>query len=113
MGLGGRYFGRAWDYREFSGDKGIAGSIELRYDLGSLPSPLRNVQVYGYGDAGSVGNYNGGTGGGSLASAGGGIRFWFKNSLEAGIEVGVPLTQGSNPLADRDPRLSFTVGKRF
>jgi hemolysin activation/secretion protein len=113
MGLGGRYFGRAWDYREFSGDRGIAGSMELRWDLTELPSPLRAVQLYGYTDAGAVANYRNGTGGGSLASAGGGIRFWLRNRMEAGIEVGVPLTNGFDPEEERDPRLSFTLGTRF
>jgi hemolysin activation/secretion protein len=113
MGLGGRYFGRAWDYREFSGDRGAAASMELRFDVAGLPAPFRMLQLYGYSDAGTVSNYENGTGGGSLASAGGGIRFWLKNRVEAGLEVGVPLTDGSDPSADRDPRFSFTVGTRF
>jgi hemolysin activation/secretion protein len=113
MGLGGRYFGRAWDYREFSGDRGVAGSMELRFDVEDMPIPFRALQLYGYADAGTVSNYENGTGGGSLASAGGGIRFWLRNRMEAGLEVGVPLTDGSDPAADRDPRFSFTVGTRF
>jgi hemolysin activation/secretion protein len=113
IGLGGRYFGRAWDYREFSGDKGVAGSMELRFDVLGMPVPFQAVQLYGYADAGTVSNYENGTGGGSLASAGGGIRFWLRNRMEAGLEVGVPLTDGSDPAAERDPRFSFTLGTRF
>jgi hemolysin activation/secretion protein len=113
MGLGGRYFGRAWDYREYSGDRGIAGALELRFDLGGLPKPISDLQLYGYADAGKVSNYRGGAGGGSLVSAGGGIRMWFGSKLEADVEVGVPLTDGADPAAARDPRLSFTLGSRF
>jgi hemolysin activation/secretion protein len=113
MGLGGRYFGRAWDYREFSGDKGIAGALELRFDLKNLPSPATSGQLYTYVDGGSVGNYEGGFGGGSLASAGAGIRLWLNGSIEAALEAGFPLSDGSDPAADRDPRLSFTLGTRF
>jgi hemolysin activation/secretion protein len=113
MGLGGRSFGRAWDHREFGGDRGIAGSAELRFDIEQLSDPLRMIQLYGYADAGTVDNYGLGTGGGRLASAGGGFRLWLTNGLEAGVEVGVPLTDGADPSDGRDPRLSFTIGGRF
>ncbi len=113
IGLGGRSFGRAWDYREFSGDRGVAGSLELRFDIETLPRPIRMVQLYGYGDAGKVTNYRGGFGGGSLASAGGGIRLWLRKGIEASLEAGFPLTDGSDPAADRDPRISFSLGARF
>lgn len=113
MGLGGRYFGRAWDYREFSGDKGVAGSLEVRFDLERLPSPVDDAQLYTYVDAGRVGNYEGGFGGGSLASAGGGIRLWLDGGIQASLQAGFPLTDGADPTADRDPRFSFTLGKRF
>lgn len=113
MGLGGRSFGRAWDYREFSGDRGVAGSVELRYDIENLPVPIWMVQLYTYADAGKVTNYRGGFGGGSLASAGGGVRLWLRGGLEAAAEAAFPLTDGSNPADDRDPRFSFMLGGRF
>jgi len=113
MGLGGRSFGRAWDYREFSGDRGVAGSAELRFDLNQLPKPVSWVQLYAYADAGTVSNYQSGNGGGSLASAGGGIRAWLGNKLDVGVEVGVPLTDGADPDDGRNPRFSFTLNARF
>jgi hemolysin activation/secretion protein len=113
MGLGGRYFLRGYDYRELSGDKGVAGSVELRLDLPDWKGPLRTAQLYGYADAGTVGNYRGGTGGGSLASAGGGVRAWLNPRFDAGLEVGVPLKDGADPDADRKPRISFVIGSRF
>jgi len=111
IGLGGRSFLRGYDYREFSGDKGIAGSAELRFDLGGLPKAIKSAQLYVYGDAGSVGNYEAGRGGGSLASAGGGLRARV-GPVDAGVELGVPLSKGYLG-ADRDPRFSFTLGVRF
>jgi hemolysin activation/secretion protein len=113
MGLGGRYFLRGYDYREYSGDKGVAGSVELRFDLPKLGAPVRSAQLYGYADAGSVGNYEGGTGGGSLASAGGGIRAYLGRDLDASFEIGVPLSQGADPSDDKSPRISFVIGSRF
>ena len=113
MGLGGRQFLRAWDYRELSGDQGAAGSAELRYDLvGGLPDPLHRVQLYLYADGGQVTNLDGGFGSGSLASAGGGIRAWMDGGFEAGVELGVPLTDGAFD-ADPEPRVSFNLGSRF
>lgn len=106
MGLGGRRFGRAWDYREFGGDRGIAGSIELRRDFRRIAPLINDAQVYAYADAGVVDNYRLGSGGGSLASAGGGVRMWMKHNLRASAEIGLPLSGGSG---DSDPRLSFTL----
>jgi hemolysin activation/secretion protein len=112
MGLGGRSFLRGYDYREMSGDRGVAASAELRFDLGQVADAVRRIQLYAYGDAGKVGNAGTGTGGGSLASAGGGVRIWLRNRLEAGAELGVPL--GHSPFhADPKPRFSFTVGYAF
>lgn len=113
MGLGGRQFLRAWDYREMSGDRGAAGSAELRYDLADgLPDPLRRLQLYLYADGGRVANLDGGLGGGALASAGGGVRAWLESGFEASVELGLPLTDGAFD-DDPDPRISFSLGSRF
>jgi hemolysin activation/secretion protein len=113
LGLGGRQFLRGSDYWELSGDEGAAGAAEIRYDVtGGLPRPLRRLQFYLYGDAGRVTNLRGGFGGGSLASAGGGVRAWLVDGFEAGLELALPLTDGLVD-DDPDPRLSFTLGSRF
>lgn len=112
MGLGGRSFLRGYDYREVSGDEGAAGFAELRFDLKSPGKAIRKAQVYAYGDAGTVSNLRGGIGGGSLASAGGGVRVWLRNKIEAGLEIGIPL-KDSPFSAGKDPRASFTFGYAF
>jgi hemolysin activation/secretion protein len=112
MGLGGAHFLRAFDYRERSGDRGVAGSLELRFDLKDVARHVDNVQFYGYIDAGRVTNFGTGFGGGSLASAGGGVRFDFAKSWDLGLEVGIPLTAGAGN-ANPDPRFSFTLRSRF
>jgi hemolysin activation/secretion protein len=113
IGLGGRQFLRAFDYWEVSGDEGAAASAELRYDIASgLPNPLRRLQLYLYADAGRTTNLRGGFGGGSLASAGAGARAWLDHGLEAGLELGVPLTDSPYD-SDPDPRFSFSVASRF
>jgi hemolysin activation/secretion protein len=112
MGLGGRSFLRAYDYYALAGDQGVAASAELRYDFGAMGGVLRRTQIYFYGDAGKVSNSDGGTGGGRLASAGGGVRLWLRDKIEASFELGLPLTE--TPLVrDRDPRFWFSVGYGF
>jgi len=71
------------------------------------------LQLYGYADGGAVGNLDGGTGGGSLFSAGGGIRASLPSRLEAGLEIGVPLKAGADAGDEVDPRVSFVLGTRF
>jgi hemolysin activation/secretion protein len=112
MGLGGAHFLRAFDYRERSGDRGVAGSIEMRFDLKNVAQYVDNMQFYSYADAGRVTNLAGGVGGGSLASAGGGVRFELARKWDLGIEVGVPLTAGAED-GNPDPRFSFTLRTRF
>lgn len=109
MGLGGRFFLRGYDYREYSGDDGIAGAAELRWDV-RLPNDAA-AQIYGYLDAGEVDNHRQGFGSGSLASAGGGVRIRL-DRIEAGLEIGVPLRDGATA-KDYDPRISYTLGTQF
>lgn len=112
IGLGGRTFLRAFDYREASGDDGAAGSVELRFDLRDPPRPLRSLQPYVYADAGRVTNQGPQRSSGSLASAGAGIRAGLSEGFHVGVELGVPLTAG---VFEREPapRFSFTISKSF
>ena len=113
MGLGGRQFLRGFDYWEMSGDEGGVISGELRYDLRrGLPRPLTRLQLYLYADAGRVTNLGGGLGGGTLASAGGGLRAWLRGGFQAGVELGMPLTDGAFD-EEPDPRFSFSLSSRF
>lgn len=112
MGLGGRRFLRAYDYRELSGDNGAAGSAELRYDIGRLGPLLSRIQIYAYGDAGTVSNLRQGGGGGSLASAGGGLRLRLAKATDIGLELAVPLsTTASDP--SPKPRFSTSLSQGF
>lgn len=112
MGLGGRSFLRGYDYRELAGDRGFATGAELRFDLRDLPRPLHRAQLYAYADAGEVGNLRDGSGGGSLASAGAGVRVTLDYHIDAALEFGVPLADGAHGRRP-DPRISFTLTTRF
>lgn len=113
LGLGGPRFGRGYDFSERAGDQGLLGSAELRYDLPTPPAFLSQLQLYAYADGGKVSNRRGGFGGGSLASAGGGVRAGVKNLFDVALEAGVPLTGPRYDTGDRHPRLSFTIARSF
>jgi hemolysin activation/secretion protein len=114
--LGGVGFGQAYDAGEVSGDSGLAGKIELRYDQPVEKPWLSSYQLYGYYDAGSVRLNDMGPGADnmlSLASAGGGIRSYFTSWLYGYAEVGFPLTRDVASDSGRDPRLFFSITAHY
>jgi hemolysin activation/secretion protein len=113
IGLGGPAFGRAYDYAERTGDYGIMGSVELRADAGRVvPGIVDRLQVYGFGDAGTVGNRRDGPGGGSLGSAGAGLRGG-AGRVDAMVEVAFPIGQDRFDTGNRDPRISVRLARSF
>lgn len=113
LGLGGSRFLRAYDYSERSGDQGIMGSVEARYDIDGLIARDRGVQAYAFADGGRVTNLGRGSGGGSLASAGGGIRAGILPFTSAGVEIAVPLTGARYDSGNSHPRIRFSITRRF
>jgi hemolysin activation/secretion protein len=113
MGLGGQYILRAYDYRERSGEHGIAGSAELRFDLNDLPKPVTSTQLYAFAEVGTVDNAGSGGGDGTLGSVGGGVRFSLDRDTDVGVELAFPLTARFNPDNRHGPRLSITAATRF
>jgi hemolysin activation/secretion protein len=73
--LGGFAFGRGYDAGVISGDNGIAGTAEIRYD-GSVTNyqPLTGLQLYGFVDSGATWDHNNDEGILSLVSVGIGTR---------------------------------------
>ena len=91
--LGGFAFGRGYGSAEISGDNGIAGTFELRYDHAVNWAYLASYQLYSFVDAGLA--WNDGYRpweGGALTSAGAGVRFTFVNDLRADLSVAFPLS---------------------
>jgi hemolysin activation/secretion protein len=77
--FGGSQLGRGYDVAELIGDKGLAGSLELRYDL-AVGKVLQNLQLYAFYDAGMIWNFKfiGGTPRKlSGTTTGVGTRFYF------------------------------------
>lgn len=113
IGLGGAAFVRGYDYSERSGDRGTMGYAELRYAFDRPLGPVRGVQLYAFGDGGVVRNLQGDFGGGSLFSAGGGLRADVDRRTDAGLEIAVPLSGPRYDTGDRTPRLRFSLTRFF
>lgn len=114
--FGGPQIGRGYDVAELIGDKGLAGSLELRYDLGVNLFKLQALQIYGYYEGGVVWNYLfvGGTPTKqSATTAGFGTRFYFTQHLSGNIMWTQVLTKqiaAEQLIGDgRRPRVFFSV----
>jgi hemolysin activation/secretion protein len=113
LGLGGGAFLRGYDWSERTGDQGVIGSAELRFDLNRPFSFTRRAQFYAFGDGGVVNNLGTGGGGGSLASAGGGVRVDFTNRIGATAEVAVPLSGSRYDTGNRQPKINLGLSTSF
>jgi hemolysin activation/secretion protein len=108
--LGGAAFGRGYGTAEISGDNGVAGSFELRFDQQANLSYLSRLQFYAFTDSGVV--WNDGYhpwDGLSLISVGGGVRFFFSEDLQADIAVAFPLSYRAPDNSERSARVLFSV----
>lgn len=90
--LGGSRFGRAFDFNELTGDRGLAAGFEGAYRLGNPKRGAQNSELFGYLDGGRV--FQAGSPAGSqsqsLMSAGLGNRFTI-GGVSFSIEAGVPI----------------------
>ncbi|RXH07444.1 ShlB/FhaC/HecB family hemolysin secretion/activation protein [Bradyrhizobium guangzhouense] len=112
--LGGAAFGRGYGAAEISGDNGLAGSLEVRFDQKLNFRYWSGYQLYAFGDAGAV--WNDGyrlSDGLSLTSAGAGVRFFLPQDLQADVGVAVPLSYRAPDNERRSPRFLFTLSSAF
>jgi hemolysin activation/secretion protein len=108
--LGGAAFGRGYGAAEISGDNGLAGSLELRFDQKLNFRYWSGYQLYAFGDAGAVWNHGFRLSDGlSLTSAGVGVRFFLPDDLQADFGVAVPLSYRAPDNERRSPRFLFTL----
>lgn len=113
LGVGGPGFGRAYDYAERTGDEGVLGSAEVRLDTGRLaPGVIERSHLYGFVDGGTVSNRGRGSGGGSLASTGAGMRLGI-GRMDGSAEIALPLNADRLDTGDRRPRISLRIARSF
>ena len=112
--LGGLAFGRGYGSAEISGDNGIAGSFELRFDQKLNYRYWSGYQLYSFVDAGTAWNagYNFGDGY-TLTSVGGGVRMFLFDDWQADIGVAVPLGYRAPDNSSRTARVLFPLSSAF
>jgi hemolysin activation/secretion protein len=112
--LGGLAFGRGYGAAEVSGDNGIAGSLELRFDQKLNYKYWTGFQLYSFVDSGLVW-WDGlrPSDGPALTSVGGGARFFLGGDLQADFGVAVPLGYRAPDNWARHPRFLFTLSNAF
>jgi hemolysin activation/secretion protein len=112
--LGGAFFGRGYGTAEISGDNGMAGSFELRFDQKANFGYLTGYQLYSFVDAGVA--WNDGfnyTQGIALTSTGAGVRLFLGNDIQADIAFALPLGYRAPDNSMRSARLLFTLSSAF
>ncbi len=115
--LGGREFGRGYDFATLDGTKMFAASLEARYTHTIDENKyVEHIQPYLFHDIGHVGKQNSDTTISKLRSVGGGVRFKLSHAIDLGVEVAEPLKK--NYTVDGDAtkartKYSFFINKAF
>ena len=113
--LGGEPFGRAYDPAELTGDSGMAGSLELRYDPAIPINFLSTAQFFTFYDAGEVllHLHPGGPGSASATSTGLGVRVTPEPYLYASLEGDKPLSRIVAANGNKGWRVFFRIVARY
>lgn len=118
--FGGSQLGRGYDIAEILGDKGLAGTVELRYDIGFQKNIISSLQLYTFYDWGLIWNFKfvGGTPRKqSGTSTGLGARFYMTKYISGNVMWTQTLTKqvaAEELIGDgRRPRVFFSVVASF
>lgn len=115
FGVGGVNYGSAYDSSEITGEKGVAGRLELRAN-NPIETPLRLMQLYGFYDAGKVWDTDNATPADrerSLTDTGMGVRANFNDNFAGTFEAALPLTRDVATQGDRDLRFFGSLTAKF
>lgn len=94
--FGGSMMGRGYDTAEIIGDRGLAGTLELRYDMAVFKFWIQTLQFYTFYDAGEIWNLKTASGtpfNQSATSTGLGVRFTMTKSVSGNLMWTQPLTK--------------------
>ncbi|RAK57946.1 ShlB/FhaC/HecB family hemolysin secretion/activation protein [Phenylobacterium deserti] len=112
---GGSPYGRAYNYAEISGEKGLATLAELRFGFDPPGAALNFFQLYAFADAAKVWRKDASPGfeSAALASAGVGTRLSFANKATLRLEAARPLTRTPYLAGDKDWRTFVALSAGF
>lgn len=116
FGVGGLNYGRAFDPSEIIGDEGVAGKLELQWNMPGTVSFTHDNQVFGFYDAGVIWNDDATAANqrrDTITSAGFGVRSKIRDYTNMDIAVAFPLNRDVQTQGDRDPRVYFSLGRTF
>lgn len=94
--FGGSIMGRGYDTAELIGDRGLAGSVELRYDMAVFRFWVQSLQFYTFYDVGKIWNLKTSSGSPfalSAASTGLGVRFAMTKTISGNLMWTQPITK--------------------
>jgi hemolysin activation/secretion protein len=106
--LGSAAFGPGY----YSGDNGVGGSFEFRYDRETNLQFLKGYQIYSFIDGGQVWYLHDGVRS-SLSSAGVGARFFMSDDFHAGVSIAVPVQNRFGSADMSEYRILFSVFNAF
>lgn len=115
-GIGGSFYGRAFDPSEISGDKGIAAMAELQWNSPYQPSWSSNTQLYSFFETGAVSQVTvlpGEQKTEKLMSFGIGVRTVIQDRVNVDLFVAKPYKREVVAEGSRSPRLFFSVSTSF
>ncbi|WP_435640266.1 ShlB/FhaC/HecB family hemolysin secretion/activation protein [Micavibrio aeruginosavorus] len=116
FGVGGMGYGRGYDPSEIIGDEGIAGKVEVQWNLPGEFGITNSHQLYGFYDAGRVWNddpTNAKDKANTATSAGVGVRAKIGDTTNVDMTVAVPLNRSVQTMKDQNPRFFMSVSKNF
>ncbi len=110
----GTAFGRGYYGSDLSGDNGIAGSLELRFDQTLNNDLIKGYQAYGFIDRSMAWNFRDVHDDVlSVSLIGAGLRLFIADDLIAGVELAAPIEYRIPSNDGRGARVFFSLSKSF
>ena len=116
FGVGGMSYGRGFDPSEIIGDEGLAGKLELQWNMAGELAFTHSNQFYGFFDAGRIWNDDPATNSqksDTVTSAGLGVRSRIMDYTAMDMALAFPLNRDVETQGDDDPRFYFSLSRKF
>jgi hemolysin activation/secretion protein len=121
VAFGGAEIGRGYDPAALTGDSGLGGDFELRYNLDTarwqIDNPklrITHAELYGFYDAAKVWDHTGTIPQDFIASTGFGVRAVVADRLQLGLEAAFPLVQvETSDFGRKAMRVLFDASLKF
>lgn len=116
FGVGGFGYGRAFDPSEIIGDEGVAGKVELQWNIPGTFAITHSNQLFAFYDAGRIWNDDPAAPNlerDTITSTGFGVRSKIMDHTNMDMAVAFPLNRDVQTQGDDDPRFYFSLSRKF